>query len=167
MNASRRIAMPGRRFALIVTLLATLLAACSGSTPAVPATATAPTSLAAATGTAAVTPAAGAAAAPSATAAAPAAAPFIHTACAAGVSLAGQTITFYNLTNNSAEIIEPTVLALQDAADYFNAHGGICGAQVVPDVPNPGQGYDVLREYHRVSTHTPKPALIGVYSSAD
>src|SRR5579859_76420 len=156
--------MSGRYLIVISTLFAMLLASCSGSAPVA-----APSPTAAATGTAAATtaPAASATIAPSAAAATPAAAPFAHTACAGGVNLAGQTITFYNLTNKAAEVIEPTILALQDAAAYINAHGGICGATVAPDFPNPDLSYDVNREYLRVSTSSPKPALIGVYSSAD
>jgi len=149
-----------RAYGLVIVLMlsAVLLNACAAPTPVV----SAPT----ATRVATAASLAASTAAPAATTAR-AAASFSHTACASGVNLAGQTITFYNLTNPTAEVITPTILALQDAADYFNAHGGICGATVVPNFPDPDKNYDVNGEYRRVSTASPKPALIGIYNSAE
>jgi hypothetical protein len=150
--------MGGRKVFNIACLLALTLVGCAAPIAVTPnastATMAAPTTALAAT------------AGPDATGAA-ATVPFTHTACVAGTNLTGQKIIFYNLTNKMAEVIEPTILGLQDAADYFNDHGGICGATVLPDFPNPDQDYDVNREYQRVSSSNPRPALIGLYSSGD
>src|SRR5712692_5243589 len=103
---------------MVVTSL--LLLACGGTTPAPiisPAAATTPTAA-----TAPVAPST-----PRAATAEPVQ-PFAHTACAAGVDLAGQTVTLYHLVDMQSQQVQPMKAGSDDAAAYFNSHGGICGA---------------------------------------
>jgi len=93
--------------------------------------------------------------------------PFAHTACAPGVDLTGQTITFYQLTDLHHTQNTNIKLGLEDASDYFNAHGGICGARLNNDYPDPTKDYEVTSAYRRVVGQSPKPVLIGLYQSDD
>ncbi len=94
--------------------------------------------------------------------------PFQHTACADGVDLSGQTITLYHLINPDDQpdtVYNPIHAGYSDAADYFNAHGGICGATVTPGYVDQWQG--VLPAYTEVKKKDPKPVLITLYGSGD
>ncbi|MEO8395645.1 MAG: ABC transporter substrate-binding protein, partial [Chloroflexota bacterium] len=92
--------------------------------------------------------------------------PFQHTACANGVDLTGQTVTFYNLIDPTNEAVYyPVQAGYSDAAEYFNAHGGICGATVVPEYDDPWMG--VLPAYLHITAKTPKPLLVTIYGSGD
>jgi hypothetical protein len=86
--------------------------------------------------------------------------PFKHTACANGVDLTGQTVTFYHILHSNDEVdTAPGSLraGYADATEYFNAHGGICGATVV-------QALDAISSFSRIN---PKPVLVALYSSGD
>jgi len=58
--------------------------------------------------------------------------PFAHTACAEGVDLTGQTVSLYHMLALVGEqndtFLQPLKAGFDDATEYFNEHGGICGA---------------------------------------
>ncbi len=93
--------------------------------------------------------------------------PFQHTPCANGVDLTGQKVTLYHVINPSDPVIyDPIRTGYLDAAEYFNAHGGICGATLV-------QGFDETGEdiagliYNSFAALNPKPLLVTLYGSGD
>jgi len=176
----------------VVFVSAVILAACASPTPTVVApTMTnvptlAPTAISAATGNptsaattapsatpAVATSAAGTATAPTTAVPATSAAdslPYPHTACSAGVNLAGQTINLYHMidmSDGSDNFVEPAQAGYADAAAYLNAHGGICGATIGNVFPATDQVYDgrgILKQWEALS---PKPALIAMYYFGD
>ncbi len=152
------------RIVLLMTIAAVLLAACSApvSLPALstasPA-ATAPAVAVQAESTqAALQPAA------------QAAMPFSHTACASGVDLTGQTVSFYHMAapwDQVDTVYDPLHAGYADAAEYLNAHGGICGAQIeqVWDEADwdKDEGQDAV--YSHYASLSPKPVVITMVGS--
>lgn len=90
-----------------------------------------------------------------------------HTACEADLS--GQTITIYHLGDISASyapITLPLLAGLSDALAYFNARGGICGAEIDQfnidtggDPNRTSEGYEQL--------HAMNPDVLLLYASSD
>lgn len=97
--------------------------------------------------------------------------PFAHTACAEGVDLTGQTIPFYHILNPYDQVetvYEPLRAGYADAAEYFNAHGGICGATLeqVFDETHWENG-DAASIYSLFAAIQPKPVIVTLYGSGD
>ena len=97
--------------------------------------------------------------------------PFEHTACAEGVDLSGQTIPFYHVLNPNDQVgtvYEPLRAGYADAAEYFNAHGGICGAaiQQVFDETH-WEDEDAASIYSLFAALQPKPVIVTIYGSGD
>jgi ABC-type branched-subunit amino acid transport system substrate-binding protein len=97
--------------------------------------------------------------------------PFAHTACTEGVDLAGQTIPFYHILNpydQMETVYQPLRAGYADAAEYFNAHGGICGATLeqVFDETHWDAG-DAASIYSLFSALQPKPVIVTIYGSGD
>lgn len=93
-----------------------------------------------------------------------------HSPCAQGVDLTGQTVPFYHiidLTPEAAKPIQSIQAGLDDAAAYFNAHGGICGAALAQIIPGSNKTFDAGTDYHLILSLSPKPVLIGLYDSMD
>ena len=95
--------------------------------------------------------------------------PFAHTACANSVDLTGQTVNLYHILALVGEqndtFRQPLKAGFDDATEYFNAHGGICGAtlgQVFADTDiSPQEIYD------RDMALEPKPVMVTLYASGD
>src|SRR5579859_4713423 len=115
---------------LLSSACAVALAACASPTPAViaptmtnvPTLAPSPTAVPAATATTAATTAPTKVPAPTDTL------PYPHTACSAGVNLAGQTINLYHvlaLGDQVDTMVAPAQAGYADATAYLNAHGGL------------------------------------------
>lgn len=88
--------------------------------------------------------------------------PFEHSSCN-GVDLTGQTITFYQLINLNDQmdtLVDPLRAGFEDAAVYFNAHGGICGATI--DVELMGDDPSGVTQLSQLDI---PPLMIGLYSS--
>ncbi len=88
------------------------------------------------------------------------------------VDLTGQTFEFAHLGDLSGPygpITQPVLAGFADATEYFNARGGICGAEIVlPDPTTVDTGGDLEQTqviYDRVSAEEPK--LMVLYSSLD
>ena len=156
-------AMRSRHLILIIAMTITALAGCGGGvqTPII-----APTSQL--TPTPAVAPTAD----PSQPLSTPETAPlFAHMPCAKGVDLTGQIVSFYHMADGS----DPESIPVQslkagydDAAAYFNAHGGLCGATLAQVIPEFAQGqYNPQVEYSRLAALNPKPLVIALYNSSD
>lgn len=85
--------------------------------------------------------------------------------------LSGQVIPLYHFGDISAAyapITQPLVASIDDAIDYFNARGGICGAtmeQINLDTANDPEVTQSV--YDDFSTREPKPLLFLLYSSPD
>ena len=81
-----------------------------------------------------------------------------HTACEQ--DLTGQTITIYHfgdLSGPYAFITQPLLAGLTDAMAYYNAHGGICGADLVQDYTDTaGNPEQTQAAYDRYSTLDPQ-----------
>jgi ABC-type branched-subunit amino acid transport system substrate-binding protein len=95
--------------------------------------------------------------------------PFVHTACPEGVDLSGQRIPFYHIINPNDQVetvYQPLRAGYADAAAYFNAHGGICGATLeqVFDEKNWG---DAASVYSLFAALKPKPVIVTIYGSGD
>lgn len=95
--------------------------------------------------------------------------PFVHTACADGVDLTGQTVSLYHMLALVGEqndtFLQPLKAGFDDATEYFNTHGGICGAtlaQVFADTE-----ISTPEIYNRVTALEPKPVMVTLYASAD
>jgi len=97
--------------------------------------------------------------------------PAIHTPCAPGIDLTGRTVSIYPLADGSDPDGAPAQslkAGYDDAAAYFNGHGGVCGASLAPVIPQFGQGkYNAQVEYGRLAALNPKPLLIVLYDSTD
>ena len=94
--------------------------------------------------------------------------PFAHTACAQGSDLNGKTISFYHIldpTDQVDTVYNPLRAGYADAAEYFNAHGGICGAALehVFDDAHWGDQHTIYDLYKALD---PKPVVMMVYGSA-
>lgn len=92
-----------------------------------------------------------------------------HSECS--VDLTGETVTVYHfgdISGSYAFITQPLLAGLADAAAYFNAHGGLCGATIASD--NRDTGGDLAQTqaaYDAYSSLDPKPDLILLYASGD
>jgi ABC-type branched-subunit amino acid transport system substrate-binding protein len=92
-----------------------------------------------------------------------------HTPCE--VDLTGETITIYHFGDISgpfAFITQPLLAGLEDSIEYYNAHGGICGATIAAE--NRDTGGDAGQSqaaYDYFSGLDPKPDAIILYASAD
>ena len=93
--------------------------------------------------------------------------PIAHTACAEGVDLTGQTVNLYHILALVGEqndtFLRPLKAGFDDATEYFNAHGGVCGAslaQVFADTELSGQEI-----YKRYIAMQPKPVMVALYGS--
>jgi ABC-type branched-subunit amino acid transport system substrate-binding protein len=93
--------------------------------------------------------------------------PFAHTACADGVDLTGETVSLYQIVEETEPMLQPMLAGYEDATAYFNAHGGICGASIEQVYRNNNLGYDPQAIYDDFSTRNPKPVLIALYFSED
>jgi hypothetical protein len=95
--------------------------------------------------------------------------PYPHTACAAGVNLAGQTINLYhvlNLGDQQDSLVDPAQAGYADATAYLNGHGGLCGATIGQVYPDPTQDYDPQAIYQHWASLAPKPILIALYDTS-
>ena len=93
-----------------------------------------------------------------------------HTDCE--VDLTGETITIYHIGDISSAsyspITLPLIAAFNDAMAYYNAHGGICGAELVQENRDTGgDPQQTQAAYDAFSTLDPQPDLIVLYSSQD
>ena len=92
-----------------------------------------------------------------------------HTACE--VDLTGETVTIYHfgdISGSYAFITQPLLAGLADGIEYFNARGGVCGAQLAQD--NRDTGGDLAQTqaaYDDYSSRDPKPDLLVLYASPD
>lgn len=92
-----------------------------------------------------------------------------HSAC--DVDLTGETITIYHfgdISGSYAFITQPLLAGLADATAYYNARGGICGAQIAQD--NRDTGGDLAQTqaaYDAYSSLDPKPDIVVLYASGD
>src|ERR1044071_9340341 len=96
---------------------------------------------------------------------------FAHTACTQGVDLSGQVIPFYHILNPYDQVetvYQPLRAGYADAAEYFNAHGGICGATLeqVFDETHWDAG-DAASIYSLFSALQPKPVIVTIYGSRE
>ena len=95
--------------------------------------------------------------------------PFTHTACAQGVDLTGQTVSFYHILNPDDQVdtvYDPLRAGYADAAEYFNAHGGICGGTLEQVFDETHWG-DSQAIYDLFSALDPKPVVVTIYGSGD
>src|SRR4029079_14568407 len=95
--------------------------------------------------------------------------PFTHTACASGVDLTGQTVSFYHILDPNDQVdtvYQPLRAGYADAAEYFNAHGGICGANLEQVFDETHWG-DVASIYSLFAALDPKPTVVTLYGSGD
>jgi len=161
-----------KRLFSTVLFSAIVLAACASPTPAlvaptmtnVPTLAPSPTAVPAATATTAATTAPTKVPAPTDTL------PYPHTACSAGVNLAGQTINLYHvlaLGDQVDTLVAPAQAGYADATAYLNAHGGLCGATIGQVYPDATQDYDPQAIYTHLAGLQPRPALIVLYGTGD
>jgi len=95
--------------------------------------------------------------------------PFTHTACAEGVNLTGQTVSLHHILALVGEqndtFLQPLKAGFDDATEYFNANGGVCGAtlaQVFADTP-----MSAPEIYNLVTALESKPVLVTLYGSGD
>ncbi|HLU10225.1 MAG TPA: ABC transporter substrate-binding protein [Oceanobacillus sp.] len=92
-----------------------------------------------------------------------------HTECE--VDLTGETVTIYHfgdISGSYAFITQPLLAGLADAIAYFNARGGVCGAELASD--NRDTGGDLAQtqaHYDYYSTLDPEPDLLVLYASPD
>ncbi len=92
-----------------------------------------------------------------------------HSECE--VDLTGETITIYHfgdISGSYAFITQPLLAGLADAAAYFNARGGVCGATIVQD--NRDTGGDLSQTqaaYDAYSSLDPAPDVLVLYASGD
>ncbi len=94
--------------------------------------------------------------------------PSVHTECE--VDLTGETISLYHfgdLSGAYAFITQPIIAAFDDAAAYFNEHGGICGAEVNHVFEDTGGDLQATQSvYDRFSAEY-DPQVLLLYSSPD
>jgi hypothetical protein len=93
--------------------------------------------------------------------------PFAHTACAEAVELTGQTVSLHHILALVGEqndtFLQPLKAGFDDATEYFNAHGGICGASLA-QVFTDSQASD-QEIYERYIAMQPKPIMVALYGS--
>ncbi|MBA3531397.1 MAG: ABC transporter substrate-binding protein [Ardenticatenales bacterium] len=87
------------------------------------------------------------------------------------VDLTGQEITMYHfgdLSGAFALVTQPLVAGLEDAIEVLNADGGICGATLKQEFADTaGRQEEAQAIYERYAALDPKPRLLLLYSSAD
>jgi len=96
--------------------------------------------------------------------------PAVHTECE--VDLTGETITLYHfgdLSGAYAFLTQPIVAAFDDGTAWFNAHGGICGAEFVHVFEDTGGDLEATQSaYDRfTSEYGDDLDLLVLYSSPD
>lgn len=95
--------------------------------------------------------------------------PFARTACAEGVDLTGQTVSLYHILALVGEqndtFLQPLKAGFDDATEYFNAYGGICGATLTQAFADTEMSAPEI--YNRVTALESKPVLVTLYGSAD
>ena len=95
--------------------------------------------------------------------------PFSHTACAEGVDLTGQTVSLYHILALVGEqndtFLQPLKAGFDDATQYFNVHGGICGATLTQVFADTEMSAPEI--YDHVAALEPKPVLVTLYGSGD
>ena len=96
--------------------------------------------------------------------------PSTHTACAEGVDLSGQEFRinhFGDFTGPLGFITTPLLAALEDAVNYYNAAGGVCGATITlpdPTTIDTGGVPSVSEElYNRFSTAESQAQFAHIY----
>lgn len=95
--------------------------------------------------------------------------PLVHTACAKGVDLTGQKISFYHILDPDDQVYtvyQPLRAGYADAAEYFNSHGGICGA-TLEQVFEESHWEDAASVYSQFAARQPKPVVVTLYGSGD
>ena len=93
--------------------------------------------------------------------------PFTHTACAGGIDMTGRTVSFYHILNPDDQVdtvYAPLRAGYADAAEYFNAHGGICGASIEQVFDETHWGSDQTI-YDLYAALDPKPVVVTIYGS--
>jgi branched-chain amino acid transport system substrate-binding protein len=92
-----------------------------------------------------------------------------HSACEQDLTGASiPIIHFGDISGSFAFITQPLLAGIGDAIEYFNARGGICGAEISQD--NRDTGGDLAQAqaaYDDYSSREPKPSLMVLYASAD
>jgi ABC-type branched-subunit amino acid transport system substrate-binding protein len=92
-----------------------------------------------------------------------------HTECEQ--DLTGQEITIYHfgdISGSYAFITQPLLKGFEDAAEYYNARGGICGAMITTDNRDTaGDPAQTQAAYDYYKSLEPKPDLIVLYASGD
>jgi ABC-type branched-subunit amino acid transport system substrate-binding protein len=95
--------------------------------------------------------------------------PFTHTACAKGVDLTGQTVSLYHMLALVGEqndtFLQPLKAGFDDATEYFNANGGICGATLAQVFADTQMSAPEI--YTRMTALESKPVLVTLYGSGD
>lgn len=95
--------------------------------------------------------------------------PFTHTACAPGVDLTGQTVSLYHILALVGEqndtFLQPLKAGFDDATEYFNAHGGVCGATLAQVFADTEVSAEEI--YTRDIALQPKPVMVALYGSGD
>ncbi len=91
-----------------------------------------------------------------------------HTECE--VDLTGETINIYHFGDISgpyAFITQPLLVGLQDAANYYNERGGICGATIAQDNRDTGGDLGQTQAHFDYYAGLSDTNIIVLYSSAD
>jgi ABC-type branched-subunit amino acid transport system substrate-binding protein len=96
-----------------------------------------------------------------------------HTECE--VDLTGQVIPFIHfgdLSGSYAFITQPFLAGFSNAIEYYNAHGGVCGATFRSELGTDyrdtgGRPEDAQAAYDYFSNLDPKPDLLVLYASGD
>lgn len=92
-----------------------------------------------------------------------------HTAC--DVDLTGETVTIYHVGDVSgsyAAITQPLLAGLNDAIAWYNARGGVCGADLAStNFDTGGDPAQTQAGYDQFSGMEDKPDLMLLYSSGD
>lgn len=86
------------------------------------------------------------------------------------VDLTGETLTFYSigdLSGSYAFITQPLLLGLTDAAEYMNANGGVCGAEVVLESFDTGGNQEQTQAFWDDVSAKEDANLVYLYASAD
>ncbi len=84
--------------------------------------------------------------------------------------LTGQTIRFFHFGDLSgvfAFISQPLVAGFTDAAAYFNANGGLCGAEIVQEYRDTGGAQEQSQAFWDEFTAMEDAYSIFIYASAD
>jgi Tol biopolymer transport system component/ABC-type branched-subunit amino acid transport system substrate-binding protein len=95
--------------------------------------------------------------------------PLAHTACADGVDLTGQTVSLHHMLALVGEqndtFLQPLKAGFDDATEYFNEHGGICGAALTQVFADTDMSIQEIYT-HSIALES-KPVLVTLYGSGD